>query len=256
MDAPLGGGANMAVDEALLMSAEAGGRPALRLYGWSEPTISIGYLQGASQFDGYGLPVVRRLTGGRAVLHDMEVTYSVTAGRDTRVFSAGILGAYSLISGCIIEALKEHGMDAEFSRARQSGTKGRGACFHTPSRFEVLLDGKKLVGSAQRRFSKAFLQHGSILFSVDEEMNARVFGPDVVDRMAWVSSSNDTGMEAFKSTFVRKISAGLNADFQEGRLDEKEEALKNVLIATKYSAPEWTGVAYRGPGSDAQPLTP
>lgn len=248
-DPGLKGAENMAVDEAVLRAADStpGTAPTLRVYGWSEPTVSIGYLQKSAPFLSCGLPVVRRITGGRAVLHSSELTYSIVAGTGQPPFDGGITAAYSFISRCIIEALKEAGVEAEFARA-SGASGGKDACFHTPSRYEVLVDGRKLVGSSQRRFKNSFLQHGSILLGPDTSMNTRVFGPEVVGRMASLSEFSSMGAEEFRSSFVRAMARGLGAEFTVSGLSETEALIKDELQRTKYSSDEWNILgADRGP---------
>ncbi len=253
VDPALDGRANMAVDTAIaramdssIETSRSGGGlemsapPTLRLYGWKEPTISIGYAQEAGRFSESGLPVVRRITGGRAVLHDMEVTYSIITGSDNPLFSYGIEGAYSLISGCIIKALKDVGLDACFSRGvKASRTGTRDACFYTPSRYEVMMGGRKLVGSSQRRFKNAFIQHGSILFNIDPGLNSAVFGRGVVERMAWVEAFRPVDKCLFREALVKRFSEGLDASFDIGGLSGLEDEIMKDVIE-KYS---------RGPGN-------
>ncbi len=253
LDPDLEGRENMAVDEAIARTMDMGeiagieaAPPTLRLYGWQAPTISIGYTQDASRITGYGLPVVKRITGGRAVLHDMEVTYSVVTGSANPLFSAGIGGAYSSISGCIINALKDTGIDAMFSRGKNSrGDAAKDACFHTPSRYEVIVDRRKLVGSSQRRFKNSFIQHGSILFNIDSALNAAVFGPGVIERMAWIESFKKIDKDIFKKALIRRFSEGLGAKFEEGVLNRYEEKLKKDLLESRYSSGS-TGVLKDG----------
>lgn len=242
IDPRYSGPENMAVDEAVLRVADssASALPTLRVYGWSAPTISIGYLQNASPFGKTGLPVVRRITGGRAVLHFNELTYSIVAGVDDEPFSGGITAAYSAISACVIEALRLSGVAADFARA-QSASGKKDACFHSPSRFEVLVSGRKLVGSAQRRFKRCFLQHGSVLLGIDREMNSRVFGPEVIDRMASVSEFSPVEESVFRDFFIRSIERGLGADFTVSGLDDAEAELKEALKKSKYLDPGWNG---------------
>jgi len=240
VDADLPGVENMARDEVLVMSAESGEAvlPVLRLYGWSEPTISIGYAQDAGLFGAVGLPVVRRITGGRAVLHGDEVTYSVAAPSSHPLFAGGITGTYSVISGCIVAALEDIGIAA--SLARPAG-RGRGggrseACFHAPSRSEVLVDGGKLVGSSQRRFKRAFLQHGSILHAIDGAAHEKVFGPGVVERMACVSSFSPVGREGLRAALVKSFSAVLGVYFVEAGFTADERAEAVGLMGGRCSA--------------------
>lgn len=241
----LDGARNMAQDEAILTASESGSNaPVLRLYGWSVPTVSIGCLQDASTLEGRGLPLVRRITGGRAVLHDRELTYSVIAPNSLGVFSGGILETYSAISLCIINALRDIGVEASLERAGSrpgSGPAGgaKEACFHTPSRYEVLASGKKLVGSAQRRFKRTFLQHGSILFAIDEGLNARIFGEEVVKRMTTIGNLSGISEDDFRPILVKRLSEGLNASFLPSRLTEDEESIEQDLLHSKYLSSGW-----------------
>lgn len=241
LDPDLSGQENMAIDESILRISDSGGAitPTLRIYGWKAPTISIGYLQKAGPLEASGLPVVRRITGGRAVLHDIEITYSIVAGLEAYPFSGGITSSYSAISRCIISALKGRGVEASFSRGGKAGGAEKDACFYAPSRYEVLVDGRKLVGSSQRRFKRCFLQHGSILLGVNEELNEKVFGRGVIERMAWLDGLGVDDKEAFKKALVDSMAEGLDASFTQERLTDEEEALKEGLIKDKYTREEW-----------------
>lgn len=242
MDPPLEGPENMAVDEAILNEARFNGalRPTLRFYGWALPTVSVGYLQDAAPFSCFGLPVVRRITGGRAVLHDMELTYSVVAGEANAVFSGGITGAYGIISKIIVAALKDVGIDACFSPMDRGANGPRSsACFHSPSRYEILVEGKKLVGSSQRRYKDIFLQHGSILFDVDTGLNARIFEDALLDKMVWIKALKAVDMEDFTKVLTRRMAEGLNASFDVEGLTASERYLKGDLLVNKYSEDSW-----------------
>jgi len=167
----------MEYDESLaLRLAEGKGTPTVRVFGWSPRAISLGYHQDESWLDIHrsreaGIDVVRRPTGGRAILHAHELTYSVimpAAGRS-------VLQAYEYISRALLAALRHLGVNAELSRSSPEAVrfyKGDGAvsCFATTSKYEVQFRGKKIVGSAQRRYAprlpendEIVLQHGSIL---------------------------------------------------------------------------------------------
>ncbi|MBI5344570.1 MAG: lipoate--protein ligase family protein [Deltaproteobacteria bacterium] len=242
---PLKGGAeNMAMDEAILRSLESKHThmPALRIYGWKVPTISIGFLQDASVFSASLLPVVRRITGGRAVLHDMEVTYSIAAPSNHPLFSKGITSAYSVISGAIVEALNDIGVPAYLSpyRGRKAEEKAH-ACFNSPSRHEVLVDGRKLAGSSQRRLRNSFLQHGSILFGLDEELHGRVFGSKTIEKMAWVAGVKDADadMEGFKRFLIGRMGQRFDADFTPGEMTRREALIMEGLVETRYLNDGW-----------------
>ena len=173
------GAENMALDEALMLHARDTGEWTLRVYGWCRPTLSLGRNQVAHS--GYdldalgrrGIDVVRRPTGGRAILHQREVTYSVT-GRDE---AAGDLReSYGRINRLLVEGLRSLGVPAAVvARADRADVDhqaidrpGLVPCFDHPSPGEITLDGRKLAGSAQWRSEGAFLQHGSILVDDDQ----------------------------------------------------------------------------------------
>jgi len=163
---PASGPENMALDEALMARARSTGEWVLRVYSWSLPTLSLGRHQSArSAYDAEtlvaaGLGVVRRPTGGRAVLHDREVTYSVT-GPAT---DAGALReSYDRINRLLIEALQMLGVEVEVAKQPRAPKPDLTPCFELPSPGELTAGGRKLAGSAQWREQGALLQHGSIL---------------------------------------------------------------------------------------------
>jgi lipoate-protein ligase A len=163
---------NMAVDEALLVDAARTGRSTLRLYRWSPSCLSFGRNEPArSRYDRraierLGLDVVRRPTGGRAVWHDAEVTYAVAAP----VAAFGTLAeSYRAIHERLAAALRALGARAELAPSRPASGVGAGPCFATPVGGEVLVEGRKVIGSAQVRRGTAFLQHGSILLDGSQD---------------------------------------------------------------------------------------
>lgn len=174
-DPPLPGGWNMGIDAALLELAEKGSaEPTLRLYGWSRPTLSIGYKQAADKdldlefiFQN-GIDTVRRPTGGRAILHMDEVTYAVILPSSSSYYGS-LRDVYNFVSQALKEALSDLGMKADSHDIRK-GPVSTPCCFSSMTRHEIMISGKKIVGSAQRRFRSAALQHGSIVLSQNAEM--------------------------------------------------------------------------------------
>jgi lipoate-protein ligase A len=169
---PLGAAENMAWDEALLARAASTGEAVFRVYAWSSPTLSLGRNQPARhEYDETllrrrGIDVVRRLTGGRAVLHDREVTYSVTAP-DT--FGGTLRGAYQRINEVLMAGLRALGIDAALAAPRgRAPVPSSAPCFEEPTEGELVLGARKLAGSAQYREGGAMLQHGSILIEDDQ----------------------------------------------------------------------------------------
>jgi lipoate-protein ligase A len=170
---------NMAVDEALLLSHEAGqSPPTLRAYTWSSPTLSLGYAQSvekevdAAACRQHGVTLVRRPTGGRAVLHDQEATYSVVMPLRLTDREGSITEHYHRIGLALAAALRHAGLAVRLERPSVLASAPRAAspaCFAAMSRYELSATGRKLVGSAQKRGRRSLLQHGSIPLSMDRQ---------------------------------------------------------------------------------------
>jgi lipoyl(octanoyl) transferase len=181
-DGPMDGRLNMAIDRAILTACERGQAPAtLRLYGWDKPTLSIGYSQDESkdidriQCGRRNIPIVRRFTGGRALLHQFELTYSLVAPIPHSQFPENLAESFGAVSKAVINSLILAGVSQPKmvgKAQRRSGARNprSPACFSTPNHWEITVGGKKLAGSAQRRLSGAFLQHGSILMDWDPNL--------------------------------------------------------------------------------------
>ena len=181
-DSPCDGNLNMLTDHAILLACNAGNSPAtLRLYGWKRPTLSIGYSQDISKHIDLescrknNIPLVRRFTGGRALLHQYELTYSLIAPIPHHAFPDNLKGSFGRISQAILESLKIGGIEAEQvsgrkSRKESTESKMSSACFSVSNHCEIIFQGKKLVGSAQRRLRSAFLQHGSVILDTNPQL--------------------------------------------------------------------------------------
>jgi lipoate-protein ligase A len=163
---PAPGAWNMAVDEALLDSAVAGGSCTVRWYRWDRPTLSLGYFQAPETVSGdprlAGLPVVRRLTGGGAIVHHFELTYSCTLAAGHRL-ARNTRQLYLSVHEQIIRVLGEFGFAANLRGVREAGRAGNFLCFARGDDFDVVMGENKVLGSAQRRRKGAVLQHGSLL---------------------------------------------------------------------------------------------
>lgn len=163
---------NMAIDEALLLSVKEGRRgPTIRFYQWQPPAISLGYFQSAqkevnlSHLEEKGITLVRRLTGGRTVLHQYELTYSIILPESMEGIPQGIISSYALLSQGILEGLQSLGLSVVQKKGVGKGYSS--ACFDAPSWYEIQLGTKKIAGSAQIRRGGVLLQHGSIPFQLD-----------------------------------------------------------------------------------------
>ena len=220
---------NMAVDEELLARAQAGeDRPVLRLYAWQPPAVSLGRFQksetavNAEACKRLGFDIVRRITGGRAVLHDKELTYSIIARTDNPLFPGTVLGTYKVIAAGLLAGLRNLGIPAELvargSRHAERVDKNArdAACFSSPSWYELLVHGRKIVGSAQRRVSGAFLQHGSILMDYDPQLEALVIpggcAGDVVTSIKR-ELGRDVPLDVVKEAFVQGFREALGVEF-------------------------------------------
>lgn len=180
-DPPLPGAENMARDLGILERAVAGEGPFLRTYAWARPTLSLGYFQReeevaeAGAAARLGVDVVRRFTGGGAILHDRELTFSVALPPDHAWARLGVNDSYLEITRPLLELLLGKGVDASF---RGEGAAVKAAnCFAGSACPDVVVGGRKLFGSAQRRRRGAVLQHGSLLLGLDRALWAGVFGP-------------------------------------------------------------------------------
>jgi lipoate-protein ligase A len=220
---------NMSVDEELLARAQAGEQvPVLRFYTWDPAAVSIGRFQkieeavNADACKRRGIDIVRRITGGRAVLHDRELTYSIIARTDDPFFPTTVLGAYKRIAAGLLQGLKNLGISAEMvSRSGRHATLVKKnskdpACFSSPSWYEIVVNNRKIIGSAQRRLSGAFLQHGSILMDFDTALEAEVIrGGGSGDCVTTIRKElgKAVPLDDVKQAFVKGFSEELGMDF-------------------------------------------
>ncbi len=164
----------MALDEAMLIMAAEQNVTLVRLYSWNQPSVSFGRNQrctgvyDAERCDALGVPAVRRLTGGRALVHGRELTYAVAA---PTAAAPSLRGGYEAINVVLLDALRSLGVPATVSvPTLRTPSPGLAPCFETPSGGELVVGGRKLVGSAQHRGAEAFVQHGSMLLHDDQGM--------------------------------------------------------------------------------------
>ena len=168
----------MAIDEALWRSRQTGqGPPTLRFFAWAPPAVSLGYGQpldaavDLATCRALGVGIVRRATGGSAIYHDgpdRELTYSVVGADDDLGAAADLLQTYRWIAVALVRGLRALGAPAEMVPVPEAAGPTPAFCFARTGRYEIEVDGRKLVGSAQRRQGTSFLQHGAVLLGVDE----------------------------------------------------------------------------------------
>ena len=258
---PSHGAWNMAVDEALLEFVGHGDSlPALRLYAWQPPCLSLGYAQPFSDVDisrlkELGWELVRRPTGGRAILHTDELTYSVIAPVHEPRLAGALLESYNRLAGALLAALRLLGLTVEMQERSVASRAGNinPVCFEVPSSYEITVRGKKLVGSAQARRKEGILQHGSLPLSGDlaRITQALVF-PDEAARTraaerllahaATVESvlGRPVAWEEAAQAFTAAFREALDLDLQPCHLTPAEEARAEELGESKYAHPQWT----------------
>jgi len=260
---------NMAIDEAIFRETIKNKKqPTLRFYGWQPAAVSIGYFQdikrevNVEKCRAAGVDVVRRLSGGKAVFHCAEVTYSVIACNTEPFFPPDILGTYRAISSCIAHGLACLGIKASLAETGRNPRDNdfRACCFSTPSRNELLVAGRKICGSAQMRSGGGFLQHGSILTAFDPVQTASFLLPVRTDFQLQklkdsVAAINE---EISRPVDEKEICASLKKGFiavsgreiAEGALSVAEEELAGRLMH-KYADLSWNISSKKEPGKSA-----
>jgi lipoate-protein ligase A len=240
---------NMAIDEAIAISVrEKKSPPTLRIYGWKDLSVSLGAFQKISNVNVQycnlnNIPIVRRPTGGRGILHGNELTYSFSCTNEGP-FATGLLNSYKVLSDVFINAFQKIGLKVESRKTRASGRylTRDSLCFNSISYGEITFDGMKIIGSAQKRWDKGFLQQGSIPFLIDYEILRTVFVVDTKD-------FNFIGIKELlpnlnKEELKRKIKESFEKIFFISFIDSPlypfEEELVQSLLLEKYQNNLWT----------------
>lgn len=241
---PLTGALNMALDEVLLAS---GGAPVIRVYEWLPHTITLGYGQRSTDVDEaacrrWGLDVTRRLTGGRAVLHGDELTYSVIAAPDALGGIRNITESYHRICACLIAALARAGITVALSDRHGGGTSHDPACFASAAGGDLSVDGRKLMGSAQCHKLGGVLQHGSLPRTVHDQQVADCLRRPAGATRGWTCLS-ELGIDLTPNQFAEHLAVGFEpllgptGPVAEPSADEWQAA--QALAATKYGVEDW-----------------
>jgi len=261
----------MAVDEVLLEAAAVDGQCTLRFYRWQEPTLSLGYFQTYADRWQHAASsrsaVVRRVSGGGAIMHDLELTYSLAIPA-RHPLAIDRLGCYRAIHLALIEALAQWGIEAKMFAPCSTAAPGcvvppcstaapgcvvPGAqptsavpraqresflCFQRRSPGDVLVGEAKVAGSAQRRCRGAVLQHGSVLLAQST----------AAPELAGLKELTDKAIEPEQliEAWLAQLAGALSATWQTGRLSDEQHRRANVLMAEKYASPVWTESRGRG----------
>lgn len=255
----------MAIDEAILTAVAEGEAPCtLRFFAWEPPCLSIGYNQATDEVDitqcqQAGLDVVRRPTGGRAILHTDELTYSIVAPQGEPRVAGGVVESYRRLSAGLVRGLRLLGVDVAQAEAGHGTVAPTGqdaevsaACFDAPSAYEVTAGGKKLVGSAQVRRREAVLQHGSLPLQGDVTRICHylvVISEEQRQALRRELRARATSLEQVLGrvvpfaqvvkALVKGFSEALNLHLESGELSEHELALAQQFRREKYTAETW-----------------
>lgn len=248
---------NMAIDEAMFDAHLQGlCPPTLRVYRWGPPGISLGYFQNlpraiqASRCAELGIDIVRRLTGGRAILHDDELTYSVVTSEEYGC-PKSLVESYWLINQGLIAAYDILGLEVGLEVHPREPSSG--ACFSSAGLADLTFQGRKVCGSAQYRKGNVLLQHGSLPISVDAQSffsmlqfssnEARYRAQDKFGKKA-VSlneiAGNTIGREELKQAIYDGFTTALGIEFYEDTLSPEERETAQSLAINKYKSAEWT----------------
>ena len=256
---------NMALDEALLDWHSVGEiLPVLRFYEWNPATLSIGYFQNAlkdinfEELKAQNLGFVRRPTGGRAVLHDRELTYSIIVSEQYPNIPDTVTEAYRILSEGLLIGFQQLGLNAYFSvpnteEQKEDLKKPKSAvCFDAPSWYELVVEGKKVAGSAQTRQKGVILQHGAILLDLDEEKLLSLFNfstPELKRKMREKLSekavainsltNNQITIEQCIEAFKYGFEKALNIELIPFELNEQQKEIVKNLEQSKYLKDEW-----------------
>lgn len=249
------GAMNMAIDEALLELAKPG-EVILRTYTWDRPTLSLGIFQKHSdvnleELEKRNFGLVRRATGGRAVLHDKELTYSVIVKTPHPLLNQNVLESYYFLCKGLVEGLRELGVDAQLKRS-DDPSLSTPSCFAAPTFNDIEAGGRKLVGSAQMRNGHGLLQHGSILIDVDmddlfcvitkDAQTARKLGEMAQAKITSINlqTARKVTLEEVRSAIVTGFEKALDVTMSPIEFDDGMIKLANELVIKKYGSPEWT----------------
>jgi len=252
---------NMARDEALLRKVIAGGSPpCIRFYRWKPAGLSLGRFQKIDKgvdleaCREYGVEVVRRLTGGEAVLHDDEITYSIVIPFSHPSFDGkGVIDTYKTISRALVKGLELSGVRSTMAgeAPTRPDPEGQGVCFYTPTVNEIVADNRKIIGSAQTREKLVILQHGSIPIDWNIEKQFDVMAIPVENRDVFTSLfrkrattiyeqlGSRPSFEQLAGNFAKGFEEIFNTKMKPSDYSTSEKKLIEYLVQKKYGNDEW-----------------
>ena len=241
LDPAASGAWNMAVDQALLETADLSGLATLRFYRWDQPTLSLGYFQRCADRDqhppSFGCELVRRASGGGAIIHDQEITYSLCIPSSNR-WSTRNIELYDLVHRAIMDQLSELQLEPQLYRQYEAGHRSVEMdpnvflCFQRRADSDIVIGPHKVAGSAQRRLKNSLIQHGSLLLSKSD------FAPEL-------TGVNDLGKRpldpaSFFQEMQVRLSRDLAIEFEDGQLSKTEIEFATSLTRNRFTSENWT----------------
>ncbi len=228
----------MATDQALLESVDVTGQPVLRFYVWQSPTISLGYFQRvadcAEHVESSGLDCVRRSTGGGAIIHHHELTYSLAVPIDGTT-AGPRLDLYRQTHQCLVQTLREHGVRAApyrmLAHSQSAGDGDPFLCFQRRTAEDLIVNGYKVVGSAQRKSRSSMLQHGSVLLRSSQWAPQL---PGIEDL-----TSQAVSIEVLADSFAQQLGLALSVDWQRDQLSEFEHQRAKEVVQRTFGNERW-----------------
>jgi lipoate-protein ligase A len=255
---PCGAAYNMALDEAIATAARRDyGPPTLRFYGWDVPSVTVGCFQKISDIDieycnEKHFPIIRRSTGGRAILHNNELTYSFSVKTTSGPFSKGLLDSYKKISEALCSALSMTGLTPKLKLQKETRhpqtarhRTGSPLCFQSTSYCEITINNKKVVGSAQKRWIDGLLQQGSIPFTVNINEIVKTFrlgyAHDIIETFTGLKViSPELKPDDLKNAIRTSFEEIFDTSLITSPLSREEGSLAQELEAQKYLSSKWT----------------
>lgn len=248
-DEPRNAEQNMAVDEAIALSAlKSGSLPVLRFYRWSSPALTYGYFQNPEQeidigyCKGNNISFSRRMTGGGVVLHFGDLTYSVITDIGFFGGKRDVMSTYEILHRSVKNALGSLGIGAELCESAAGGKdRRRGFCFVKQSRHDILVNGIKIAGSAQRRLSNILVHQGYIMLYSAPKESSRILKTGMESRYAdgIDMPSGFPAREEIVSSITRSFEDEFGLKFERGYLSAAESKDAEHLNSDKYSSDKW-----------------
>jgi len=251
---PNDGRTNMAVDEALLLSFNSGGsQPAFRTYGWNPPALSIGRFQNVAETIDQvlcrqmGVPIVRRITGGGAIFHADELTYSIVCTQEQISPAASVKDSFRVLTGFLVEFYRSLGLDARYAVDSSGSEEGLGVrtpfCFAGRESFDILINGRKIGGNAQRRNRNIIFQHGSIPVVNRSRDGLRYMRDRSASYAEHTTSLFECGVTDDPATLNGMLAAAFRqhmaVELCECGLTAAEEIMMRELLENSYTRDQW-----------------